>query len=142
MNRYIYTTALILKDLFDVDREIVTSDKISVLFDESINEIAWILTLTRLELIYGFEIPDDLYDRTDLTLEEFAGELSRLDLIPNELYPEFYDIKTETMRLTKRAIGLGEKSDEKSIQELNDINKQFELLTDRLNILLGRAQVN
>ena len=33
------------------------------------------------------------YDRTNLTLGEFAEELSQLPLISDDLYPEFYDIK-------------------------------------------------
>jgi hypothetical protein len=100
------------------------------------------MSLSELELIYGFEIPDVLYDRTDLTLGEFADELSQLPVISDELYPEFYSIKVESMRLTKRYIELENKADEDSVRELNQINQQFELLTDRLNVLLGNTLVN
>ncbi len=109
---------------------------ISDLFDENLDEIDWILTLSELELIYGFEISDELYDRTDLTLEQFANELSQLPLIPDELYPEFYDIKNTTMKLTKRAIELEVKTDEESIRELQEIDTEFEELTERLNVVI------
>jgi hypothetical protein len=78
MYKYIYTITKILQDDFGVRKDFDQADKISDLFDEPFNEIAWILTLSRLELIYGFEIPDELYDRTDITLEQFASELSQL----------------------------------------------------------------
>ena len=51
---------------------------ISDLFDENLNEIDFIKSLSELELIYGFEIPEELYDRTDLTLGQIADELSQL----------------------------------------------------------------
>ena len=98
--------------------------------------------MSELELIYGFEIPDELYDRTDLTLEQFAYELSQLPLIPDELYPEFYDIKTTSIKLTNKAIELEVKTDEASKMELEEIDAGFEELDDRLNVLTGRILIN
>ena len=115
---------------------------ISDLFDEDLNEIDFINSLSELELVYGFEIPEELYDRTDLTLGEFAEELSQLPLISDELYPEFFNIKMESMRLTKRYVELENKTDEESVSELQMINKKFEELTDRLNVVLGNTLVN
>ncbi len=40
------------------------------------------------------------------------------------------------MKLTKRAIELEVKTDEKSKRELNEINTEFEELTIRLNLIL------
>lgn len=77
------------------------------------DEIDFILALSELELIYGFEIPEELYDRTNLTLEQFANELSQLPLISDELYSEFFDIKFILMKLTKRYIELENKTDKK-----------------------------
>jgi hypothetical protein len=48
----------------------------------------------------------------------------------------------EKMKLTKRLIELENKTDAESIHEKNEINNQFELLTDRLNFLLGNRLVN
>ena len=79
---------------------------------------------------------------TDLTLGQFAEELSLLPLISSELYPEFFDIKFTSMKLTKRYIELETKTDEDSVREKNEINRQSELLTDRLNVLLGNILVN
>jgi len=56
------------------------------LFDKNLNEIDFIKSLSELELIYRFDIPEELYDRTDLTLKQFADELAQLPLIPDELY--------------------------------------------------------
>lgn len=55
---------------------------ISDLFDENLDEIDFIRALLEIEMIFGFEIPEELYDKADLTLEEFTYELSQLPLIP------------------------------------------------------------
>jgi len=88
------------------------------------------------------EISDKLYDRTDLALEQFAEELSKLPLISDELYPEFFDIKFTSMKLTKRWIGLENKTDEESLREMQMIDKTFDKLTDRLNVVFGNILVN
>jgi hypothetical protein len=93
-------------------------------------------------LIYGFEIPGELYDRADLTLGIIAEALSQLPLISDEQYPEFFDIKFTSMKLTKRYIELETKTDAESILELEEINNKFEELDDRLNVLLGNTLVN
>ena len=95
-----------------------------------------------MNLVYGFEIPEELYDRTDLTLAEFAEELSQLPLISDELYEEFFDIKFTSMKLTKRYIELENKTDADSVREMQMINEKFEELTDRLNVVLGNILVN
>ena len=100
------------------------------------------MSLSELELIYGFEIPNKLFDWTNITIGEYAYELSQLPLIPDNLYEEFYDIKITSMKLTKRYIQIETKIDEESLREKNEINQEFELLTDRLNVLLGNTLVN
>ena len=136
MYKYIYTITKILRDDFEVQKVIDQEDKISDLFDEDLDEIDFIKSLSELEIIYGFEIPDELYDRTDLTLEQFAYELSKLEQIPDELYEEFFDVKYTAMKLTKRAIELEVKTDEESTRELKEIDAEFEELTIRLNTIL------
>jgi hypothetical protein len=142
MLRYLYTLATLLDYKSEVRYKYSPEMIISGLFNNNLTEMDWIMTLSELELVYGFEIPEELYDRTDLTLGEFAEELSQLPIISNELYPEFFDIKFTAMRLTKRWIELENKADEDSVREKNEINQQFELLTDRLNVLLGNRLVN
>lgn len=115
---------------------------ISNLFDENLDEIDFIKSLSELELIYGFEIPDSLYDQTDITLGKFAYELSQLPNVSDQLYPEFFDIKFTSMKLMEKWIPLEDKTDEESISERDEINQQFELLNYRLNILLGNVLVN
>jgi len=137
MLRYLYTLATLLDSKSQVRKHYSPDTVISGLFDENLDEIDFIKSLSELELIYGIEIPEDLYDRTDLTLEQFADELSQLPVITEELYPEFFDIKFTSMKLTKRYIELENKTDVDSVRELEDINQQFESLTDRLNILVN-----
>ena len=136
MFRYIFTLATLLNDKSGAKKHYGPDTVISDLFDENLNEIDFIKSLSELEIIYGFEIPDELYDRIDLTLEQFAKELSQLPLITGEQYPEFFDIKFTAMRLTKRYIELENKTDEESIRELKEINAEFEELTFRLNMVL------
>ena len=142
MIKYIFTLATLLDFKFEMKKHYSADTVISDLFDEDGAEIYWILSLSYLEIIYGFEIPQELFDRTDLTLGEFAEHLSQLPEISAELYPEFYDIKYSAMEQTQRAIELENKTDAESILELQRINEQFEELTDRLNVLLGNTLVN
>ena len=136
MNRYIYALAILLDTKSRIKKHYSPDIVISSLFDENLDEIDWILTISKLELIYGFEIPEELYDRIDLTLEQFADELTKLELIPDELYEEFFDIKFTAMKLTKRSIELENKTDEESKRELEEIDAEFEELSVRLNMIL------
>ena len=136
MYKYIFTLATLLNNKSRAKKHYSPDTVISDLFDENLDEIDFIRSLSELELIYGFEMPDELYDRTGLTLEEFADVLSKLELIPDELYEEFFDVKFTAMKLTKRAIELEVKTDEESIRELKEIDAEFEELTIRLNLIL------
>ena len=122
MFRYIFTLSTLLNNKSRAKKHYSPDTVISDLFDENLDEIDFIRSLSELELIYGFEMPDELYDRTGLTLEEFADVLSKLELIPDELYEEFFDVKFTAMKLTKRAIELEVKTDEESIRELKETN--------------------
>jgi len=142
MIKYIFTLATLLDFKFEMKKHYSIDTVISDLFDEDAAELYWILSLSYLEIIYGFEIPEELYDRTDLTLGEFADELDNLPIISDDLYPEFYDIKYSAMEQTQRSIELENKTDEESLREMQRINKKFEELTDRLNVVLGNKLVN
>ena len=142
MFRYIFTLATLLDSKSRVRKHYSADTVIADLFDENLDEIDFIKSLSELELIYGFEISEELYDRTDLTLEQFAYDLSILPEISDELYPEFFDIKFTSMKLTKRWIELEEKTDESSIRELDEINKKFDELTLQLNLLLEYENKN
>ncbi|MBV6419622.1 MAG: hypothetical protein DAHOPDDO_00845 [Ignavibacteriaceae bacterium] len=137
MLRYIYTLATLLDYKSRIKKHYSPDILIMDLFDEDLNEIDFIKSLSELEIIYGFEIPENLFDRTDLSLGQFAEELSQLPLISDELYPEFFDIKFTSMKLTEKNIKLEGKIDADSILEMDEIDQQFDLLTDRLNVLLG-----
>ncbi len=136
MNKYLYTLATLLDSKARIKKHYSPDIVIADLFDENLDEIDFIQSLSELELIYGFEIPEELYDRIDLTLEQFADELTKLELIPDELYEEFFDIKFTAMKLTKRSIELENKTDEESKRELEEIDAEFEELSVRLNMIL------
>ena len=136
MYKYIFTLATLLDSKSKIKKHYSPDIIISDLFDENLDEIDFIKSLSELEVIYGFEISEELYDRTDLTLGEFACELSQLTLISDELYPEFFDIKFTSMKLTEKWIQLENKSDEESRRELQEIDAEFEGLTIKLNMVL------
>jgi hypothetical protein len=142
MIKYLFALATSLDYKSNIKKHYSSGTVISDLFDENLNEIDFIKSLSELELIYGFEIPDGLYDRTDLTLGQFAYELSQLSIISEKLYPEFFDIKFTSMKLTKRWIELEGKTDEESIRDMKLIKEKFEELDDRLNVLFGNILVN
>ena len=142
MIKYLYTLATLLDSKSKIRKIYSPNTIISDLFDENLDEIDFIKSLSELELIYGFEIPEELYDKTNLTLEKFSYELSQLPLISDELYQEFFDIKFTSMKLIKRYIELETKTDAESLCEMQRINEKFEELDDRLNILLGNILVN
>jgi len=142
MIKYFFTVSTLLDSKSKIKKHYSPDTVIADLFDEDLNEIDFINSLSELELVYGFEIPEELYDRTDLTLGEFAEELSQLPLISDELYPEFFDIKFTSMKLTKRYIELETKTDDESVSEMQIINEKFEELDDSLNVLLGNTLAN
>ncbi|MBV6418854.1 MAG: hypothetical protein DAHOPDDO_00064 [Ignavibacteriaceae bacterium] len=142
MNRYLYTLATLLDYKSEVKNKYTPEIIISGLFNDHLTEIDWILTLSELELVYGFEIPGELFDRTDMSLGEFANELSQLPVISEELYPEFMNIKFKVMDLTKRYIEMEGKDDAKSIREMNKINQKFDELSVELNLLLEYENKN
>ncbi len=142
MIKFIFALATLLDSKSNIKKHYSPDTVISDLFDENLDEIDFIKSLSELEIIYGFEIPEELYDKTDLTLGVFAEELSQLLLIPDKLYPEFFDIKFTSLKLTKRWIELENKTDEDSLREMQIINEKFAELDDRLNVVLGNILVN
>lgn len=142
MLKYVFTLATLLDYKSRIKKHYSPDTKISDLFDEHLDEIDFIKSLSELELIYGFDIPEDLYDRTDLTLGEFANELSELPPISNELYPDFFDIKLTSMKLMERYIELETKTDDASLNEKKEINKRFDQLSVELNLLLEYENKN
>ncbi len=137
MLKYLYTLATLLDSKSRSKKHYSSDSVIKNLLDKNLDEIDFIKSLCELELIYGVEIPEDLYDRTDLTLEQFSAELDQLQIISDDLYEEFFDIKFTTMKLIQRYIELEIKTDKKSILEKQKINQKFKEFDKRLNVLLG-----
>ncbi|MBT8382299.1 MAG: hypothetical protein KJO59_08065 [Ignavibacteria bacterium] len=81
MYNYIFTLATLLDSKFKFKKQCSIDTVICELFDKNLDEIHWIMALSELGLFDGFEIPEHLHGRTDLTLEQRAYELSQLPLI-------------------------------------------------------------
>ncbi len=142
MLKYIYTLATLLDCKSEVRNKYSPEIIISGLFNDQLTEMDWVFTLSELELVYGFEISGELFDSTDMTLGEFANELSQLPVISEESYPKFLEIKFKTMDLTKRYIELENKIDSDSLIEKKEISKKFDELTLELNVLLEYESKN
>ena len=84
MYKYIFTLATLLNNKSRAKIHYSPDTVISDLFDENLDEIDWILTLSELELIYGFEIPDELYDLLFklFTASSVASKVSNTLAIP------------------------------------------------------------
>ena len=63
MNKYIFTLATLLDSKSRAKKHYSEDTVISDLFVEDADEVYWIHSLSDMELIYGFEIPDELFDK-------------------------------------------------------------------------------
>ena len=65
MLKYIFTLAKLLDSKSRIKKHYSPDTVLSDLFDENLDEIDFINSLSELELIYGFEITDELYAKTN-----------------------------------------------------------------------------
>ncbi len=132
MNKYAYTLLKEIQTQLDEDYEVSFEFKISDLFTEEFNEVSWLLLLVKLELIYGFEIPESLLDQVNLNVLQFGEKLSELPRIPNVFYPEFYELKHQGMDdvllLAQIEAGLAEGTQE----EIDEIKERLDAIDKRI----------
>ena len=60
MSECIFTLATLLGSKSRIRKHYSTDILISDLFDENLKDVDWVLSLSELELIYGFDISDEL----------------------------------------------------------------------------------
>jgi len=134
MNKYTYTLRTKIEaHLEDEEVDLPLDTKIADIFSENFDEFSWLSVLISVELTYGFNIPDDLAERTQLTILEFSHQLSKLSVIPAAFYPEFYELKIQMLfdvvREAKIISGLESGTEE----ELIKIRERLDIIQTRLN---------
>lgn len=133
MNKYAYTLYReILSELED-HMEITVETKIADIFSDSFDEFTWVTVLIRLELIYGFNIPDNWVEQTHMTIEEFGKKLSSLLLIAEAIYPEFYKLKIQMLYDVVREAKITSGLEEGTEEELAEIRERLGSIQERLN---------
>ena len=133
MNKYAYTLYNELQLQLEEENGLSFETKIADIFPETFDKLSWVIVLIKLELIYCFNIPDQIGEQTYLTIEEFEEKLFALPLVPKAIYQEFYELKiqmiTDVIRKFKIRTGLEEGSEE----DLSEIFKRLDYIERRLN---------
>ena len=131
MNKFAFSLIKEIGSYFEKNTEYSADSKIKDLFCESFHEFSWIECIVSVELIYGFDVPDELVEKTYLTILEFGAKLSDLPLIKDSLYPEFFEIKRIMMR-DLRKLGLIEFGEvEGTFSEVEEIERRLDKLDQR-----------
>ncbi len=133
MNKYAFTLRTKIEAHLEEEVDISFDTKIADLFSDNFDEISWIHVLIKLELTYGFNIPDDWAEQTHLTIEEYGLQLSKLPLIPEAIYPEFYELKIQMLYDVIRKYKILSGLEEGTEEELTEIRERLELIQERLD---------
>lgn len=133
MNKYAYSLMKEIQSLLEDENEITIDTKIAEIFSEDFDELSWIIVLIRLELIYGINIPDEWSELTNLTIMEFGKKLSSLIIIPEALYPEYYELKILMFDYIKREIKIIKGLEDGTIEELLEIRAKLNEIEQRLS---------
>lgn len=135
MNKYAYAIIKELRNFREDDSYICSNTKIRDLFSDDFNELVWFFIITEIECLYGIAIPDELMNERDLTILEFGEIVSRLQRLPEFLYPEFLYLKQQILNCF---IELLETSQEDDLDENKKmLEEQLDLLSGRLNEILN-----
>jgi hypothetical protein len=132
MNKYCYA---ILREINSVIDSEDVSDKVTVEtviadlfegdFGEDMNEYTWVECMIRLELLYGFEIPDELAQNHQLTIRELSEKLAQLSCLPDAVYPEFIKIKSTMLTDFPRLIMIEEGIEQAEPGELEELKRRL-----------------
>ena len=133
MNKYAFTLYNEIQALLEEEDNFSFDTKIADLFSENFDEFSWITVLVRLELTYSFNIPDDWAEQTNLTIEEYGRLLSKLPVIPEVFYPEYYDLKIQLLDDMIREAKIISGAEEGTEEELAEIRERLDDLQERLN---------
>jgi len=133
MNKYAFTLYNGIQALQEKESDFSFDTKIADVFSENFDEFSWITVLVRLELTYGFNIPDDWAEQTNLTIEEYGSLLSKLPVIPEVLYPEYYDLKIQMLDDVIREAKIISGAEEGTEEELAEIRERLDIIQKRLD---------
>ncbi len=139
MNKFSFAIIKELERYFDENASYSIETKIEELFCDNFGEFSWVECMVNLELIYGFDIPDELGGETNLTILEFGSQLASLPLIKENLYPDFFEIKNAMMQNILR-LGLIEGGHEKGTQqEIFELKNLLNELEKRRNKIIRES---
>jgi hypothetical protein len=132
VNKHSFALLQAIATILGEEAEISFDTKIKDVFSKKFNAITWFKVLVKLELTYGFHIPADWKERIHLTIEEYSHLLSGLKIIPESMYPEFYEIKTrmyvDVIKEAKIVTGM----EESSKKQLTEIREKLDFMYKRL----------
>ena len=137
MNKYAYTLAKEIQSFLKEENAISFDSKIADIFSEDFDELSWLTVLIGIELIYGVNIPDEWFGLTHLSIIEYGNKLSTLTVIPEAIYPEYYDLKVQMLDFIIRETKIIQGLEEGTEQELLEINEKLKEIEQRLNQITG-----
>lgn len=91
MNKYTYALINIIGSYFEEEIALSPGTVIEELFEGDFDETDWMEVLMQLQMLYGINVPDEMTDEHDITLQEFSEELTGLAELPPESYPVFFE---------------------------------------------------
>ena len=133
MNKYAFTLYNEIQALLEEENNFSFDTKIADIFSENFDELSWFNVQVKLELTYGFNIPDDWMEHTHLTIEEYGHQLSKLPLIPEAIYPEYYELNIQMVFYAVREAKIINGLEEGTEEELIEIRERLDYIQARLN---------
>jgi hypothetical protein len=131
MNKFAFAILNELSTTIGDNIEYSLESKISDVLCDEFDEFEWLSCLINIELLYGFNIPDELGEELDLTFYQFSEKLAELKLIKDIYYPEYFEIKMSQLIDIPRIISIEEGLEEASENELNELKEKVDRLEKR-----------
>lgn len=142
MNKFVYALLRELGEWVEKEKEYTINSKIIDLFTKRFNEFTWSKCIVNIELFYGLDIPDQLVEQTQLTILDFGKKLALLSPLPEEVYPEYFKLKTSMMvdieRLLQIEINFNLGFEEGTPEEIIDIKKRMAIRNIKLKEITKR----
>jgi hypothetical protein len=127
MTRFQYVLIHLVRLQLGAEAEIEPETPIGELYKEGFGDPDWVEIMIEYELIMGREIPDEIGECMDISLEEFASAVEALPEIPSEAYPEFLAIKLRLIDAAFRnAVAEGGQGTDLSREEVVSIRADLE----------------
>lgn len=137
MINYAFTLYNAILEFYATERQFSYETKLSDIFLDELDEYPWFNILIRLELTYGIDIPDSVAKEKHLTITEFGEKLSKLSIIPQTIYPEYYEIKKQILENIITYCRIENAIEEGTQEDLDKINEELNFIEDRLEEISG-----